>query len=117
LTKTDLTEIYRDYIACLNEQAWPKLEQFVHAEMNYNGRQIGLCGYRGMLENDFYEIPDLHFDIKLLISDPPYIASRLEFDCRPREVSLGSLSTASGFASLRTYSTNFRAERFDEYGR
>ena len=87
--KTDLSDVYRDYIACLNAQDWPKLERFVHEGVNYNGRSVGLSGYREMLERDFVDIPDLHFDIQLLISDPPYIASRLHFDCTPKERFLG----------------------------
>ena len=35
--KTDLSDVYRHYIACLNKQDWPKLEQFVHDEVCYNG--------------------------------------------------------------------------------
>ena len=30
MTETNLSGIYRDYIACLNEQDWPRLGQFVH---------------------------------------------------------------------------------------
>jgi predicted ester cyclase len=30
MIKTDLSEVYRHYIACLNKQDWPKLEQFAH---------------------------------------------------------------------------------------
>jgi predicted ester cyclase len=82
--KTELSDLYRDYIACLNRQDWPELGQFVDAEVAHNGRRLGLSGYRQMLEKDFLEIPDLYFDIQLLISDPPYIASRLGFDCTPR---------------------------------
>jgi len=89
MTIAGLRDIYRDYIACLNEQAWPRLGQFVHDEARHNGRQIGLSGYRQMLERDFAEIPDLHFDIELLISDPPYIASRLGFNCTPKGKFLG----------------------------
>jgi predicted ester cyclase len=89
MIKTDISDIYRDYIACLNKQDWPRLEQFVHHEVYYNAQQIGLTGYREMLERDFYEIPDLHFNIQLLISDPPYIASRLAFDCSPKGKFLG----------------------------
>jgi predicted ester cyclase len=36
-----------------------------------------------MLEKDFQEIPDLFFDVQLLVAEPPLIASRLEFDCAP----------------------------------
>jgi predicted ester cyclase len=87
--KADLSDLYRDYIACLNKQDWPKLEQFVHDEVYYNGQRIGLSGYRKMLERDFHEISDLYFDIQLLISDPPYVASRLCFDCTPKGKFLG----------------------------
>ena len=89
MTKTDLSDLYRNYIACLNKQDWPKLEKFVHDAVYHNGQRIGLSGYRDMLERDFCEIPDLHFSIQLLISDPPYIASRLGFDCTPRGKFLG----------------------------
>ncbi|MDB5523699.1 MAG: ester cyclase [Rhizobium sp.] len=84
MNKTDLSAIYRGYIACLNEQDWPKLERFVDDDVYHNGQRIGLAGYRAMLERDYDEIPDLYFNIQLLISDPPYIASRLGFDCSPK---------------------------------
>jgi predicted ester cyclase len=88
-TKTELSDVYRDYIACLNKQDWPKLGQFVHDNVTHNRRRIGLSGYREMLERDFREIPDLHFNILLLISDPPHVASRLGFDCTPNGKFLG----------------------------
>ena len=77
MIKTDLANVYRAYLTCLNQQDWPKLAQFVHDEVSYNGQRVGLPGYRERLERDFYEIPDLHFDVQLLICDPPYLASRL----------------------------------------
>ena len=42
-----------------------------------------------MLERDFDEIPDLCFNIQMLISDPPYIASRIGFDCTPKRKFFG----------------------------
>jgi len=89
LTKSDLSSIYRAYIACLNQQDWPKLGQFVDDNVSHNGQRLGLSGYRQMLERDFDEIPDLHFNIQLLIADGPYIASRLAFDCSPKGRFLG----------------------------
>ena len=89
MLKTDLSALYRDYIACLNEQDWPKLKNFVHEEVSHNGRRIGISGYREMLEQDFQDIPDLHFTILLLMCDPPYIACRLGFDCTPKGNFLG----------------------------
>lgn len=87
MTKIELQGIYRDYIACLNEQEWSILARFVDNDVRYNGNQIGVAGYRSMLEENFAEIPDLHFNIELLVAEPPHIASRLHFNCTPREVS------------------------------
>ena len=89
VTKDDLADIYRDYIACLNKQDWPNLGQFVHEDVHYNGEQIGLSGYRDMLERNFREIPDLYFAVDLLISEPPRIARRLNFDCTPTGLLFG----------------------------
>jgi predicted ester cyclase len=89
LTDTSLATIYRDYIDCLNRQDWPALGQFVDDQVHYNGQWIGLSGYREMLERDFREIPDLHFDIQLLICEAPHVASRLRFDCTPKGKFLG----------------------------
>ena len=83
MTRAELSDIYRGYIACLNKQDWPNLVQFVHEDVRYNGERIGLSGYREMLERDFRAIPDLYFDIRLLVSEPPCVASRLHFDCTP----------------------------------
>ena len=89
MIKTDLSDIYRNYIACLNQQDWPGLGRFVHDDVQYNGKRIGLSGYRAMLEEDFRAIPDLYFDIDLLISEPPRVASRLRFNCAPKGLLFG----------------------------
>ena len=89
MTKAELSDVYRDYIACLNKQDWLRLDRFVDDEVRCNDQRIGLSAYREMRQKEFYEIPDLHFHIQLLISDPPYIASRLQFDCTPKGKFLG----------------------------
>ena len=89
MVETDLRSVYREYIACLNAQDWARLEQFVRDDVVYNGQRFGMQNYRAMLENDFYEIPDLYFNIRLLIAEPPYVASRLSFDCTPKGQFLG----------------------------
>ena len=89
MTGADLADVYRGYIACLNKQDWPNLGRYVHEEVHYNGERIGLTGYREMLEGDFRAIPDLYFDIQLLVSEPPRVASRLRFDCTPNGLLFG----------------------------
>ena len=89
MTRNELADIYRGYVDYLKNQDWPNLGKFVHGEVHYNGACVGLAGYRSMLQGDFRAIPDLHFNIALLISDPPRIASRLHFDCTPSGMLFG----------------------------
>lgn len=84
MTKDRLESVYRDYIACLNGRDLSGLERYVDEGATHNGRPLGVSGYREMLERDFADIPDLRFNIELLVVDPPYVASRLHFQCTPR---------------------------------
>jgi predicted ester cyclase len=89
MSETALAQNLPGYIACLNRQDWPYLGEFVHDDARHNGRPFGLIGYRAMLERDFEEIPDLRFTIELLVCEPPHVASRLRFNCRPEGLFLG----------------------------
>jgi predicted ester cyclase len=115
--KTELSDVYRDYIACLNEQDWPKLGQFVDDDVIHNERRVGLSGYLEMLERDFDEIPDLYFSIRMLISDPPYIASRLGFDCTPKATFLGLPVNGKRVCFSENVICEFRSEKIVQYGR
>ena len=116
MIKTNLADVYRGYIACLNQQDWPKLAEFVHEEVSYNGQRIGLLGYREMLERNFDEIPDLYFDIQLLICDPPYIASRLGFDCTPKGKFLGLPVNGKRVSFTENVFYEFRGEEIGRVG-
>lgn len=75
--------IYRNYLECLNSQAWDELENFVSHRVCYNDQEIGLAGYRSMLEQNYRDIPDLHFKAELLVGNSSFVACRLEFNCSP----------------------------------
>ena len=79
----ELRTLYHSYIDCLNSRNLDQLEEFVDADVEYNGTRISLAGYKDMLSRDFEAIPDRYFNITLFCSDPPMIASRLDFDCTP----------------------------------
>ena len=78
-----LLKIYRDYLACLNDQAWDDLPNFIDDKVTYNDQEIGLEGYRAMLEQNYRDIPDLYFEAQLLVADATLVASRLQFNCSP----------------------------------
>ena len=110
MAKAELSDIYRSYIACLNAQDWSQLGQFVDSSVWHNGRQIGLSGYRAVLEQDFRDIPDLHFNIELLIADAPYVASRLAFNCAPQATFLGLDVSGKRVAFTENVFYEFRQE-------
>jgi predicted ester cyclase len=84
-----LASTYQAYLTCLNDQDWDNLGQFVHDKAIHNGRELGLSGYRAMLEKDFEDIPDLHFSADMLLCDPPFIGCRIVFHCSPKAEFLG----------------------------
>jgi predicted ester cyclase len=90
LTRVGLGDIYQAYIARLNKQDWPDLGRFVHDDIHYNGKRIGLSGYREMLEGDFRAIPDLYFDTQMLVVEPPRIASRFALRLHAQRIAVWS---------------------------
>lgn len=90
ISSTDgLRAQYRAYLACLNARDWNNLGLYVDDDVRHNGRPLGLSGYRAMLEQDYRDIPDLRFEADMIMCDPPRIAARLLFDCRPSGEFLG----------------------------
>jgi predicted ester cyclase len=112
--RSRLSDLYREYIACLNEQDWPQLSRFVRDDVRHNGRPFGLAGYRAMLESDFEAIPDLRFDIDLLIAEPPYVASRLRFECTPKGEFLGLRVNGRRVSFCENVFYRFRERRIAE---
>lgn len=81
--------MYDRYIACLNARAWDELGEFVAADVVHNDRRLGFYGYRAMLEENVRDIPDLYFNVDVIVVNASHIASRLRFDCTPVQEFLG----------------------------
>lgn len=86
---TNIKDFYLAYVACLNAQDWSRLGDFVEVDVRHNNRPLGVAGYRAMLENDFASIPDLRYEVELLVADVNCVASRLLFNCSPQGEFLG----------------------------
>jgi predicted ester cyclase len=95
LSEQDLTTVYRDYLACLNERRWDDLARFVADDVVYNGRSVGLSGYRSMLEADVQATPDLQFSPEILLADGDVVSCRLFFRCTPQRALLGIAATGA----------------------
>jgi steroid delta-isomerase-like uncharacterized protein len=83
------TLLYELYIACLNARAWEELGEFVADNVVHNGRLLGVDGYRAMLEENCRDIPDLYFNVDVVVADESRIAARIRFDCKPIDEFLG----------------------------
>jgi predicted ester cyclase len=84
----ELERTYRRYIDALNERRFD-LREFVHDHLIYNGNSITRLQYAAMLEEDVRAVPDLHYDIDLLVVGEQDIGCRLWFECHPRAEFLG----------------------------
>lgn len=80
---TDPETMYRQYIDCLNNRSLDGLTAFVAGSLTYNDSAITLEDYQGLLRQNFHDIPDLCFNISLLVANNGHIAARLKFDCTP----------------------------------
>jgi predicted ester cyclase len=114
MAETALSDLYKDYIACLNRQDWSNLGEFVHDDVRHNGRSLGLPGYRAMLERDFAEIPDLRFSIEFLVCEAPLVAGRLRFDCRPKGLFLGLPANGKRVVFAENVFYRFRGGKIEE---
>lgn len=106
-----IEEIYKSYIDCLNRREWSKLGQCVDDAVVHNDRPLGLAGYQSMLEGDVQAIPDLFFDIKLLICAEPFVSCRLWFDCTPRNMFFGLPINGQRIQFAENVIYKFRQER------
>ena len=85
----DLRQHYLDYLAVLNERRFDDLVDFVAVGLTYNGRAITRADYQQSRREEVLAIPDLRFDVGLLVVEDERVACRLEFDCTPEGTFLG----------------------------
>ena len=111
MVEAGLSDVDRGAVACLNQQDWRRLGRFVHNDVRRNGKPFGLANSRAMLERDFEAIPDLRFDIRLLVSEPPDLASRLVFDCTPKGTFLGLPVNGRRVSFAENAFTKFRNDK------
>ena len=93
MSPADTEALYRRYIDCLNERRLDDLPRFVHDRLTYNGEAMTLADYRELIETGLAAIPDLRFEIELLLTTGDEIACRLTFDCLPEGTFLGLAPT------------------------
>lgn len=80
---------YLAYVDALNERRFADLGEHVAEELTYNGEPMTLAAYQDLLRGDVEAIPDLRYEVDLLVVDDAQVACRLVFDCTPVRRFLG----------------------------
>jgi predicted ester cyclase len=106
-----LEQLYRDYIAALNRRDFNELGQFVHDQLTYNNELWTLSRYQALLAEDVQRIPDLHYEIQLLVTHEDHVACRLWFDCTPRSEFLGIQTQGRNVSFAEHVFYRFREKR------
>ena len=88
-----LRQRYLAYIEVLNQRRFEDLVGFVADHLTYNDRPMMRGDYQDLLRHDVEVIPDLYFDVDLLVVEGDRVACRIRFDCTPERPFLGFPAT------------------------
>jgi predicted ester cyclase len=89
MAEADKEARYRRYITYLNSRRVDELGEFVHEKLTYNGEPMTRRDYQNLIAGNIAAIPDLYFDVHLLVIEGDLIACRLNFRCTPQGEFLG----------------------------
>ena len=89
LMDAELEAHYRRYIGYLNSRRTDELGNFVQDERTYNGKSLTRRDYQTFIADDVATIPDLYFDVHLLVVNANRVAARIIFDCTPQRTFRG----------------------------
>jgi predicted ester cyclase len=73
----DALAFYRRYNACCNEHRFSDLRAFVAHDVAVNGVEIGPDVYAQNLQTVIDGFPDFRWELRRVVSDPPWIAVHL----------------------------------------
>ncbi|HEY2204177.1 MAG TPA: ester cyclase [Pseudonocardia sp.] len=102
---------YLAYLDVLNERRFGDLDEFVQDELTYNGEVLTRQRYADMIAADARAVPDLRFEVRLLVVRDDVVACRLWFDCTPSGALFGLAPTGRRISFAEHVFYRFRAGR------
>jgi predicted ester cyclase len=113
-TEPGLEQVYRDYLAVLDARRLDELDRFVHDRLTYNGQAWSREDYRSRLAEDVRTIPDLRYDVELLVPGADHVACRIRFLCTPQGDFRGLPTKGRRLSFVEHVFYRFRAARIEE---
>ena len=114
LTDAELEAHYRRYIGYLNSRRTDELGEFVQAELTYNGKSLTRRDYQNLIADDVATIPDLYFDVRLLVVNGNRVAARIVFNCTPQRTFRGLEPTGKKVSFAEHVFYRFRGGKIAE---
>lgn len=114
MTQAETESLYRRYLSYLNERRTDELGEFVHDELTYNGMPMTRLDYQDLIAGNIAAIPDLYFNIHILIANRDQVACRLLFDCTPQSEFLGLQPTGKSISFSEHVFYRFRDRKIYE---
>ena len=108
MTEAEFEAHYRRYISYLNNRRLDELDEFLHEELTYNGEPETRADYRERIAGDVAAIPDLYFDVHLIVVGGDQIACRLFYNCTPQSEWLGLQPTGKSISFAEHVFYKFR---------
>ena len=102
---------YRAYIAHLNTRRTGGLQDFVHDRLVHNGRDMSRSDYEDMLAATAAAIPDIRYDVGLLLARGDEVAARIDFHCTPAHEWMGLAPTGRAITFAEHVFYRFRDGR------
>jgi predicted ester cyclase len=102
---------YLAYLDALNDRRFSVLDEFVQDELTYNDEVLTRQEYSDMIAADTRAVPDLRFDVRLLVTNEDVVACRLWFDCTPTGTFFGLAPTGRRISFCEHVFYRFRAGR------
>lgn len=114
MTEAEFETHYRRYISYLNGRRVDELGEFVHEELTYNGEPMTRLDYQNLIARSIAAIPDLYFDVRLIVISGDQVACRLMFECTPQSEFLGLQPNGKSIAFSEHVFYRFRDGKIDE---
>ena len=94
----DPENVFRQYLAALNDRRMDELGDHVHDDIVFNGEPTSLSDYRAAIQSDFDAVPDFRWTIEDVLTGGDLIAVRLTDTGTPSSAWLSSSPTGKSFS-------------------
>ena len=110
----DPENVFRQYLAALNDRRMGELGDYVHDAILFNGEPTSLSDYRAAIQSNLDAVPDFTWTIEDVLAGDDLIAVRLTDTGTPSGAWLGISPTGKSFSVTEMCFYRLRKGRIGE---